>query len=148
MALLCVLSFFQPTRQRFFISLAFCADCVVHTAIGDSLSDVNYYLCGGLFTLVALSFICLLSKPNRFADLMVATCFGSILLNIYGYFAYDYGLKADVYNNIFLVLYISTILIFLSRERGDNGDARHGRFLLPYRKRDNLCYPLYKKAQG
>jgi hypothetical protein len=89
--------------------------------------------------------ICYFAKQTRFTDYMFGICLLSFILNIFGlvlYESFDSGLS---YKVAFDMLYLTVIYAYMTKEKG-NGDQNTNLFRLPYRKRNNLCNPLYKEA--
>jgi hypothetical protein len=148
MALLCGLSFFQPTRQRLIICFAFCFEFWIHAALSDYISDdVVYYLSGGIFTCIVLAGIVMFAKPNKFTDQMVMACVASILLNVYGWMIYENYWKADSYNIAFYILYMIVAFIFLQKEGAKDENRNSGWLRLPYHKYFGFNREIHQEAE-
>jgi len=144
---LCLLSFWQPNRQRFLVASVFAWTCLLHSVISDSFSDIAYYMSAGFFDLIVIFVICVLSKPSKFNDYLLSICSSSIFLNFSGYLMYDMGMEPTVYNIAFAILYYVTALLFMSREKHDESENPTWLWV-PYRKCHSFSYSLLHKAKA
>jgi hypothetical protein len=149
MALLCGISFYQPTWQRVIICAAFCSEFWLHAWLDHMgfLNNVNYYFSGGVFTSLVLAGIVFFAKRTRFTDDMAKACFASILLNAYGWLIYDISWPAYSYELAFLVLYLIIASIFVQKEGVEDEDARWGNIFISCNKRSFSALQTIQKEK-
>jgi hypothetical protein len=154
MALLLGMSFRQPTRQRLIICLSFCVEFWVHAIASEYMTDMNYYLSGGIFTSFVLIGIILFAKPNKFTDMMFAACLTSIFINIYGGLLYknywngrSYDMAFQAYDIAFYILYMIVAIIFMQKRGAEDHGSRYSRIGVSYFKQFVSCFQVPEKEE-
>jgi hypothetical protein len=146
--ILCILSVFQPTRQRLVCAMVFAFSCAIHSLASEAwlpkTSDsacMAYYWTAMIIDSVILLGITIFARATRFIDFLFVVVLCCTALNFYGLIIYDGGDKPDSYNTAFSILYIITACIFMGKDT-ENESTRLGRVLLPLRQCYRLCLSL------
>jgi hypothetical protein len=139
-----VLTFFQPTWQRFVVSSVFSWACLIHSVI-EIKDDSLYYFSAGMVDLVLIVGFSFLAMKNKFTFHMMIICFSALGFNFLGYLFYEYEILYGAYTALMFMVYSAAILLFRGKDK-ENEHENNTWVHLPYSKCLNLYNSLFKKA--
>jgi len=144
-AAICLIAVLQPTDNRSEIAILYALSLAIQDAVfGDASGDIYFFTDAAAGSIV-LAAICVYSKPSRFTDNMVILIVASILINCYGYIAYELYWPATGYEAAFHTIYLIAVFILTRAEADETRDSHI--FWLPYYKIGDCSMYLHREER-
>ena len=121
LAIMTLMVLFQPTTERFKMSLVYWFAVVGYSFIGEHIDGAWYYLVGAGLDVALIAALGAIRTVSRlFIGLMIASCI-SIFLNAVGSVMWFLYMPPTVYNDSYCLLYGAAIILMTLRDPADVG---------------------------
>lgn len=118
--LITITACFVNRKERFPALIFGLVDCFFYY-IGADIEGGGGYVITSLFDAFTalILYIAYMHTQDKLSGVLIFACALSVLINIYGFAAYIIYESPFIYNTLFEIYYISIILLFISRMRGN-----------------------------
>lgn len=143
--ILSAVSFLQPNAQRFFAAIVFSVITLSHDFFMSQYDGFLYYGSAALFDLFIIIITSGINPVPKMVIHLHIICMISILLNLMGWALWFFYYPPLIYNSLFIVIYLWSLVVLLRRDKDDVGGYTMDSILSCFRfNRGTWTMYLYK----
>ena len=121
LVVMCALSVVQPTSQRLFAATVFMSITILHNVFFWELDGLAYYGSAAAFDLLIVILTSGINPVPKIILKLQIICITSAILNLCGWLIWYFYFPPMAYNIAFICLYMYTVIVLTSRDKGDVG---------------------------
>jgi hypothetical protein len=145
----CLLVFYQPTKERFYCASLYAVVCGTHSVFFWNENGYVYYFTAAGCSLIIAVLLCAFGPINKLAWRLIMISIASIVLNCAGWLLWYFYQEPTGYNVLSMALYLLTILALTAKEGGHEYQTGkwYNRFLLSFNKSHPVCHTLQEETR-